>query len=470
MRREAFERRKDCRKERAYSVGLDTDAEATCKADGAKHRECTECGEVLEGAVVDKIIEHTYSDDTDEICNVCGYEREVVCLHQSVDIIVGKEATCIESGLSDGKVCLICRAVLEEQKEIPAAHEESIIPRIEPQCTVCGWTEGKQCNECYEVLVEPSPIKELGHSSGDWIVIEPTDSEPGERYKVCTRCGETTEWEHIPILITKPQYVKEDNYIYFGEYPQTIKADDVTITQFYDERGYHIGSDGCSYAAVTVLFDDGQGSGYKFSSGKTVENKQTYYFKVEPIRWRILSESDGNATIMCDMIIDVGIYGTKGTKNNYAMSEIRRWLNDNFYVSAFNDLQRQIIVATNVDNSAASTGYAQNPYACENTYDFVYLLSYKDALNSGYGFETIAPFSDESKMLITSDYTRALGAWMSTSKSNYGAGIWWLRSPEANKYGTTPTSVYAIQYDGSVGGGQECTGSYGVVPVLKIKL
>ena len=49
------------------------------------------------------------------------------------------------------------------------------------------------------------------------------------------------------------QYVRDGDYIYFGEYPQTIKASDVVITSTQDERGYYLGSDGAAFAAPCAV-------------------------------------------------------------------------------------------------------------------------------------------------------------------------------------------------------------------------
>ncbi len=448
------------------------DTEATCKVAGSKHKECTECEKVLETDKIEKLTTHTYTNDSDVDCNVCGEKREIACMHVNTTVVEGKNASCTESGLTDGLICDDCKSVITAQAVIPASHKEIIIPEIEPECNNCGWTEGKQCELCYEFVVEPQPIKQLGHQCGEWIVgSEPTDNEPGEKYRICTRCDEVVEIEIIPALVAKPLYTRDGDYIYFGEYPQSIKTDDVTITGEFDERGYVLGSDGCYYAKVIVAWaDKSSGKGYKFSNGELINNEAIYYFKVEPIRWRILSETNGVATIMCDSIIDNIMFGTEKNKNNYALSEVRKWLNETFYETAFNELQREIIAITTVDNSANSTGYAQNPYVCQNTNDKIFLLSYKDALNEKYGFETIAPFSDENKALITSDYSRAFGAYMSTNSTNYGCGLWVLRSPEANKFGTTPFNVYAVNGNGEVSGGNMCSDSYGIVPVLTINL
>ena len=76
----------------------------------------------------------------------------------------------------------------------------------------------------------------------------------------------------------KPQdavkYTRDGDYIFFGEYPQTLKADDVTITDVRDERGYCLGSDGSYYAEV---YANPAGSDYKFSTGEVVSAGNVYY-------------------------------------------------------------------------------------------------------------------------------------------------------------------------------------------------
>ena len=204
-------------------------------------------------------------------------------------------------------------------------------------------------------------------------------------------------------------------YLLFGEYPQTLKKDNVAISDVADSRGYYRGSDECFYAKVTAT---PYGSGYQFSNGSAVTSGTTYYFKVEPIRWRILNEENGKAFLICDNIIANQRYDDNS--NNYADSEIRTWLNRAFYTIAFSSLQQALIQITKVDNSAASTGYIGNSFACADTDDKVFLLSYKEVTNSDY---------DTARGVQTSDYARGSGAYISTDKKGYGNGLWWLRSP-----------------------------------------
>ena len=265
---------------------------------------------------------------------------------------------------------------------------------------------------------------------------------------VCSVCGCEQEGYVTP-------YERDGDYIYFGEYPQTIKANDVEITSTVDERGYYLGSDGSWYAKVTASPLE---SGYTFSSGSTVCSGSAYYFKVELIRWRIFSTDGETALIVCDSIIANKAYDG-GKDNNYANSDIRVWLNATFYETAFSDLQREIILTTTVDNNVASTGYSSNPYACEDTDDNIFLLSYLEA-------KTYMPNYADRRM-ETSDYSRATGAWMYTSSSYYGNGFFWLRSPDYNNY------YYAryVNRDGSIDYYSHVGSSHiGVVPALQIRL
>ena len=253
-----------------------------------------------------------------------------------------------------------------------------------------------------------------------------------------------------------------NGYIYFGEYPQTLKADNVTVASTPDDvSGYYLGSDGERYAKVTAA---PYGSGYKFSNGTSVTDGTTYYFKVEPILWRVIAKSNDSAIILCDSIIANNAFD--GSSNNYEESDIRVWLQDEFYEKAFDDEEIGRIMTTLVDNSVASTGYSPNSYVCEDTEDEVFLLSYDEVTDSAYGFNDAT-----DRQMLTSDYSRATGAYMSTESLYYGNGWWWLRSP----YDFYSLSVRYVcdygdvsSYDYYYNGAYSADG--GVVPALQIAL
>ena len=59
----------------------------------------------------------------------------------TVYVIVGTEATCSSTGLTEGRTCLECEKVLVPQVEIPMkAHIEVIDEAVEATCTSTGLT------------------------------------------------------------------------------------------------------------------------------------------------------------------------------------------------------------------------------------------------------------------------------------------------------------------------------------------
>lgn len=263
-------------------------------------------------------------------------------------------------------------------------------------------------------------------------------------------------------------YLRFGSYIYFGEYPQTIANSEAVVAMGTtpDSNGYYTSSfDNERYAKVVATPYE---SGCTFSDSTTVISSSTYYFKVEPIKWRILSESDGKAVILCESIIAnkryneyysgaiEGVYA-----NNYAESEVRAWLNDQFYNIAFSELQKSLIQTTEVDNSVYSTGYDPNPYTCENTFDKIFLPSYREVTNTAYGF-----INNTDRYKVTSDYSRATGAYTSTGDSYSGNGDWWLRSPDDDD----SDRARGVRGDGRIGSGDVSSGDVCLVPALTISL
>ena len=212
--------------------------------------------------------------------------------------------------------------------------------------------------------------------------------------------------------------------------------------------------------------DYGETKYYQYSDGVTVYRNVVEWFNVEPIKWRIISENaDGSyqlyseylldATSYCDFdyvrkINEVDIY-----QNNYKYSNIRAWLNGyngteykitdytnkGFVDVAFKEEEKGAIVTTEVDNSASTTYSSPNEYACENTNDKIYLLSYKDMYNTSYGFT-----DDESRYAQVTDYVKAKGVYWSTSTQYLDNGYYWLRSP----YDGYSSYAVRVEYDGDI--------------------
>ena len=280
------------------------------------------------------------------------------------------------------------------------------------------------------------------------------------------------------------------SYLLFGYYPQTIIANDVTIVneEQPESNGYYLGDDDEYYARVSA---DPYESSYTFSDGSRIASGTEYYFKVEQLKWRILDEDyngTGNALIVCDTAVDVVPYRTYYTPfgsyfyaredgiiltdptatvgqgvdsqyrvyaNNYKHSEIREYLNNTFYNTAFNGEEKSYIVTTTVDNSLESTNNNGGQYVCENTFDNVFALSYSEADLLDY------------MAFYNTDYTLASHACNDTAGTYADTGWAWLRSPYDDRY--DGRSACLVIY-GGYSNVFVNSDILGVVPALQIQL
>lgn len=219
-----------------------------------------------------------------------------------------------------------------------------------------------------------------------------------------------------------------------GEYPQTRVKDDKLISKLN-----------------SITQTDAQG--YVSYGGEKYKKCKDYYWrKVEPIQWRYLSQSGDNVQFVSEKVLDNHVWNTTGHgdeayRNNYRFSDIRKWLNSDFLEQAFY-YDSSLVQTVNVDNSAESTGITDNPCACEDTQDKVYLLSFKDMINKDYGFTDSA-----SRIAYDADGN---------------AQHYWLRSPDNyyrdDYYARCVGSYGDVDSNGSVGS------DFGVRPALTRKL
>ncbi len=206
--------------------------------------------------------------------------------------------------------------------------------------------------------------------------------------------------------------------------------------------------------------------------GSYPQTKEGDTFKVEPIKWRVLEINNGQALLFAERILDVHRFDIK--TNNYANSEIRKWLNEEFYNKAFNEEEKSRILITSVDNSEISTNPntepnkwndGKNKYACENTNDKVFLLSEQEVTNEAYDFSNDLKGGDSARVREGTDYAFSKGIWhldiMGLTSCN-----WWLRSPY---YRNSKNSRYTY-FTGSLAGYDNILDRCGVVPALKIKI
>ena len=274
-------------------------------------------------------------------------------------------------------------------------------------------------------------------------------------------------------------YTRDDNKIYFGSYPQTnVKATksngllDITFdastwisykyyvdskeTDFMYYKDFDMDNDG-AYDYRAVYFSQYRPYYYSRSSttGNTHQDENGYatntvhWFKYEPVEWRIINESDGKALIVANLILDSQDWypydseesfthnGGDGYVNNYELSNIRKWLNDNFYNTIFTDLQKTIIEKIIND-------------------DNIFLLS-KDEVDNANELELQAKGTD---------YAKCQGLDVSKTENYQGNSCWWLRSPSSSII----LNARCIDETGDIYGSRVFLTYYGIRPACWINL
>ena len=262
-------------------------------------------------------------------------------------------------------------------------------------------------------------------------------------------------------------YVRIDDYIYFGSYPQSEVKDSnlkksltniAGSTSSWQSYGYYIKGYKSNFMVYKDVTYDGQKyRGVYFSQyrprdpqvGSSLDNSDqddngyrintVYWFKYEPIKWKILSESGGSAYLCAVTILDAQSFHHTTEKtngyyaNNYARSDIRVWLNNTFYDTAFSSSEKNAI-KNNIS-----------------------LLSYASVTNSLYGF-----VDNSSRAKYLTAYARAQGG-------NNTQHYWWLVSPVDSQGGEY---VYIVANGSVYKSSWYCrvTYTHGVVPALNLTL
>ena len=137
--------------------------EPTCISTGlTEGKYCSVCEEVIVAQIEVPKIDHTYEGDNDKDCNVCGFIRNIDCTHDNVIPLFAKDATCIEPGLTEGKVCADCEIIVVAQTVIDSkGHTEVVDEALAPTYETTGLTEGKHCSECNMILVKQQIVPVL---------------------------------------------------------------------------------------------------------------------------------------------------------------------------------------------------------------------------------------------------------------------------------------------------------------------
>ncbi len=506
-----------CRKNHTHTF----DSKVACK-----DRICTACGETV------KATDHKLNRNC--VCTYCGETHHNFngCVCSNCGKTNHNYVNCVCTKCGDTQhtyvncVCIVCGNTSHNYGGLPACVNRTCANcrHFEPASEEHTYNSDCICTKCghEEHVIVGCVCKRCGQTWHNYVNCVCTEcGKTNHTYNskcVCVYCGDEKHnfgTDHLCSVCGKvdPSYVKSafnsagylrlDSAIYFGMYPQTritskaiVSALNVEAPTAADANGwtkYNYYKEGAASDYMWYIDKEYNGEKYRGiyfisyrptsceSVGSTAYSNQdengyttytVYWFRYEPIKWVVLAESDGYATILADLAIDSQAYYHDGLSypdnpdetedaepyaNNYAESDIREWLNDDFYNTAFTDLQKGLIQTVTVDNSAASTYKSSEKYACENTEDKVWLLSYQEIFRKYF-------YNPGQRTKGSTDYAKAQGCYRDTS--NNGNCKWWLRSPyyaESTyaQYADGNGEIYNIYVSGT---------EFGVVPAVKVKL
>ncbi len=209
-----------------------------------------------------------------------------------------------------------------------------------------------------------------------------------------------------------PSYANLNGWSDFGFYKENQKA---TYAFYKDVEHSDI-----KYRAVYFLEyrpNDSMDTATNTTQQKNGINLSTvYWFEYEPITWKILNESQGKALLLTVQAIDCQGFKSSptvlgGASGDYEKSDVREFLTNAFYNTAFTSAQKEIINITLVKNGEETTVETDNnPYARDlnDTNDKIFVLSYQDMINADYGFEANNILSSARKKTAT-EYAMAMG-------------------------------------------------------------
>ena len=172
----------------------------------------------------------------------------------------------------------------------------------------------------------------------------------------------------------------------------------------------------------------------------------------KPIEWIVMKNEGNQVLLLSKYVLDAKPYNEELEEVTWETSDIRQWLNNEFYTTAFNKTEKakiQTSLIKNEDNSKYGTSGGND------TEDKVFLLSEKEA-------ETLFS-NDEEKIAKATEYAEKSVVYVNEEK----AVLWWLRSPDSD----SRSAAVVDNYGWVIGGGGYVDDSGGGVrPALHLNL
>lgn len=232
-----------------------------------------------------------------------------------------------------------------------------------------------------------------------------------------------------------PKKTKDGKYE-FGFYPQSLVTDKSIVAEFEscglpdpdDAHGWTVmfsdefgpytwfkdeEIDGAKYRAVYFIFERKPFSGrdgddclfYQNANGYKTQN--VYCFKFEPIMWRVIKSKQYYIELVSDLALDCREFGAETEGICWDNCDLRLWLNDEFWNTAFSENGRQCLMRRDESD------------------DVVFLMDFEQDKQE---------ILNGSRSVMCSDYFMCLGGRC----NNHNIDSFWVSSPVAERNAKAP--------------------------------
>lgn len=141
-----------------------------------------------------------------------------------------------------------------------------------------------------------------------------------------------------------------------------------------------------------------------------------------PVKWRVLSVNGDDAFIMADTCLDYMKYNNMHADVTWETSDIRKWLNGDFYDNLCDENEKKAVKDTYVNNS--DTTEVEHKSAKDTT-DKIYLPSFGDLVNDNYGFPKRSYLATVLRRAKSTDY--AYEKYSMSEDVKYERNPWFIR-------------------------------------------
>ena len=299
-----------------FSDDYIVDVNPTCTTDGSKSKHCSRCAFTTDVVIVNKlghkavIDEEVKSNCTEtgltegshcSVCNAVLTKQEIIPIteHKPMDEWqITTEASCTEKGIKVN-CCSTCNEILNTAEIEKTAHTSVIDSAVNATCTETGLTEGSHCSVCNTVITKQEVVPTIDHNYTEKeIQIENTDKF--YLMLTCSACGKTIfrNCNNIEAIVIPDEitHLETNSFDNINSLKEITIGKSVEIIDDY-AVGYIATSDEATGEITYSKIDDFVIKGYAGTVAEQYAQANSFEFEVITETNAVFGDVDGDGKI-----------------------------------------------------------------------------------------------------------------------------------------------------------------------------